>query len=73
VKKLVAVGNTESIAAIEQFVKSRRLSQYAAFSLMHAHLNRLVQPTSVICNFEICPVSLYTSLLTPNIVMFTQS
>jgi len=42
VKKLVAVGNTESLAAIEESITSKRLLQYTAFSLMHAHLSRWV-------------------------------
>jgi len=41
-KRLRDVGNTESIAAIEQIVVPRRLTQLVAFSLMHAHLNRSV-------------------------------
>jgi len=42
VKNLVAVGNTECIAAIEQSDTPRHLLQFTAFSLMHAHLNRSV-------------------------------
>ena len=41
-KKLVAVGNSKCVAAVEQCVISTRLRQHTAMCLMHAHLNKLV-------------------------------
>jgi len=41
-KKLKAVGNTESIAAMEQMMIPKRWALFTAFSMIPAHINRSV-------------------------------